>query len=261
MSFNEDQSELLVACFDRYIYRIANEETPRVLGRIGPLKYQVKQVEWVGAGLAFALTESGHIYKLDILRGEFISGKTETNAVWDIKTANQGTTHWVAFEDGYVRELRVDSGALEVLREYNPGLGMIRRLIPTEDGKLFVLAANSGVVALLDADLKPMWSYSTAPLLREFALSGQNLLVCTEQGELTLLNATSGRLQWMRNFDVPLWCCSISPDGRDFLVSHRLCDRGDQEAESSGSPASILIGNLMTGEISRTCSKFGNIKK
>ena len=262
MSFNADQSELLVACFDRHVYRIANEPEPRVIGRIGPLKYQVKQVEWTAVGTAYALTEAGHLYRLELDSGSFFAGSTGTNAVWDLKPSNStGSSCWAAFEDGTLRELRADHGKIEILYERNLGFGMLRRILPRKGGGIFVLAANSGLVAALDATLNVLWSHQARPLLREFALSGENLLVCSESGELTLLDARTGLVRWQRDFLLPLWCVSIAPCGSKYLVSHRSCHQGDQGTESTNEPARLFIGDLESGEITGERPVFGNIKK
>ncbi|NCN40077.1 hypothetical protein GW916_02400, partial [bacterium] len=87
MSFNSDQSELMVACFDRYIYRIKNELNPHVIDRIGPFDYQLTHVRWVGEQQAYALTESGEIYRFNPNSHEKKSAGTKTNAVWDIQTS------------------------------------------------------------------------------------------------------------------------------------------------------------------------------
>lgn len=259
MSFNEDQSELLVACFDRYVYSIKNEPAPQISGRIGPLKYQVKQVIWAEDALAFALTEAGEIYRLNpsTLQIEEPIHKG-TNAVWDLKKASDGSI-LAAFEDGSIKRFAVERENLHLLAEKNLGHGMIRRLAAADD-KIFSLSVK-GIVECLNSSLDTVWTARLQPLLRDFHLANSNLIVCGENGDLTLLEAQTGSTLWQRNFSAPLWTVTVTPDGDEFIAASRVCNRCDQDSESSGEPAKIYIGRISDGEILREIPIRGNIKK
>jgi hypothetical protein len=221
----------------------------------------VKQVIWAESESAFALTESGEIYRLNLRTNQFSKGPTGTNAVWDIKkSASLNSSYWAAFEDGCVREFEIAHCQIQILQETNLGYGMIRRVIPHPTSGLFILATG-GTVAYLNAELEPKWVYKTRPLLREFALHGQDLILCSETGELSLLDANTGKLRWTRNLELPLWSISIDPSGKNFLVSTRLRYRGDQGQESTPNPAHFMIGDMASGEILKDNPLFGNIKR
>lgn len=259
ISFNQDQSELLVPCFDRYIYRISNEEKPKVIHRYGPLAYQVTQAQWIDSHFALALTEAGDLYKINLSDGTLHRSTTGTNAVWDIK-ASGTDTYWVAFEDGTIREVEVKKSGIRTLREKDLQRGMVRRLLTDSDGGVFALTA-SGSVVKLDSKLEVVWSHSTAPLLRDMALKNRDLLFCGETGELTLLNADTGKPKWTKNFNEPLWAVTIDPKGRQFMVAHRANDRGDQGCESSGRGGCLWIGDLENGVVTTKNHYGGNIKR
>lgn len=260
MSFNKDQSEVLVACFDRYIYRIQNDLEPRVVKTYGPFKYQVNHVEWVSDDLAYALTESGEIYRVQLDSGEFIQGPTGTNAVWDIKALPTGENHFVvAFEDGFLRQVEVTDYGLNTVQEKNLRLGMIRRVVAVEDG-YFVLTTG-GHVARLNCSFEIIWLHETKPLLRDLARHSGRIFYCGETGELAALNEQTGQVLWRKNFDRPLWALSVDPSGQEYFLSSRLCEHGDQGQESSGRPTYFVCGDTSTGEELRRHPIFGNIKR
>lgn len=261
MSFNSDQSELLVACFDRYIYRLRNDKEPQIIGRIGPLKYQITTVLWIESDTAIALTEAGEIYRLHIESGEMAVSRTGTNAVWDLKKSKiEDDVYWAAFEDGYVREILVKENEIQTRRQKNLNCGMIRRILPQADGTLFAIA-TAGTILKLTEDLEIIWTSESTPLLRDMTVYEDRLLVCGESGELICLDTDSGKKRWTRDLGEPLWAVTITPDGRQFLVAHRMNDRGDQGTTSTRTPAHLIIGDLKTGEVHIRFPVFGNIKK
>jgi hypothetical protein len=258
MAFNADQSELLVACFDRYVYRIRNEAQPTVINRIGPLKYQVNHVIWPSENLAYAMTESGEIYRINPQTGEMEKGPSGTNCVWDIRRTDDGA-FLVAFEDGWLRRVRVDGTNLKIEVERDLGLGMVRRVLPIGDD--CVALTTGGHVMRLDQDMSMKWIVEARPLLRDLARGAGRLLFCSESGELACLDESDGRAIWRRNLNLALWSVTIDPSGTTYYVTSRLCERGDQGTESSGKPAVIVVGSMDSGAELRRHTLFGNIKR
>ncbi|MBX3020136.1 MAG: PQQ-like beta-propeller repeat protein [Bdellovibrionales bacterium] len=260
MSFNHGQSQILVACFDRFIYRLSNEREPKILGKFGPYKYQVNHVEWTSHGI-YALTESGEIYLTDPATGEIKQGPTGTNAVWDIQPVPGSRGQFlVAFEDGFVRRMNIEGENIKTESECNLGMGMVRRIISGDDGGAFVLTV-AGQVARLDRNFSILWLHESQPLLRDFIRRAGKILFCTEQGELTCLDEGTGALLWRRNFDMPLWSVTADPLGQFYWVAARLCEMGDQGQESTARPADVVVGDLATGIELRRESAYGNIKR
>lgn len=258
MAFNADQSQVLVACFDRFVHLIQNAESPSLIRKIGPFKYQVNHVIWPHPNQAYALTEAGEIYRFDPETGEFICGPTGTNSVWDIRRAESGD-YLVAFEDGTLRRIGIQNMSFDVKQERNLGLGMIRRVCPVGEESLAL--TTGGHVLRVDREFEPVWIYETRPLLRDFARSNGRVVLCSEAGELSCLDETTGRLLWRRHLDLPLWTVTIDSQGENYFVASRLCERGDQNAESSGKPAEFIVGRMSDGAEVRRHHIFGNIKR
>lgn len=258
ISFNADHSQVLAACFDRYIYHFENAPTPKVIKKIGPLKYQVTHVIWAKPDIAYAVTEAGQVYRCDIETGDWIESHTGTNAVWDLQSDGD-KTFWVAFEDGFVRKMALEEIDIQMVAEKNLGLGMVRRISPYASGALALTA--TGHVVRLDPELNIVWHYETKPLLRDLAVVKDQVLICGETGELTCLQAQTGKVVWIKNLTLPLWAVSIDPLGEKFLVAHRLCVRTDQASESSRQPSRFFIGDTKSGEIAAHKETFGNLKR
>lgn len=261
LSFNSDQSELLVGCFDRFIYRIRNQSEPEVIGKIGPLKYQITQIDWIEDHTVLALTESGDIYKININSNEMSISTTGTNAIWDLKRSPLNPNqYWAGFEDGFVRKIEIKDSSIAVVEEKDLRIGMIRRLLPDKNGNLFALS-TTGTILKLDSHLEAVWSRTTEPLLREMSINQDSLLYCGETGELTHLDITNGQVRWTKQLKEPLWMTSISPNQSHFMVSHRTNNREDQGQESTGQGGRLWIGDLSTGDIGSERRYLGNIKK
>lgn len=261
MAFAPDHSEVLVACFDRFVYRLSNTEQPQVLARLGPLNYQVKQVIWISKDIAFALTESGDIYKINPVENQVERGYQGNNAIWDIKKCSiHPDQYWLAFEDGFIRKIKVNGLRIETLLEKNLGFGMIRRLAPDLNGNVYFLAVH-GVVGRLNDQMEITWTAPISPLGRDLNLQGSNLICCSESGEVILFDTDLGCVKWSLSLDGPAWAVSLSPDGKRFYVGQRLCNRGDKGVPSTHKPADLVIGFVESGKIEKKYSVKGNIKR
>lgn len=262
LAFDETHEHILVACFDRYIYKLRNEKQPTVLKKLGPYNYQLTFVEWINADTGLALTEAGDLFTFSVDTGEIEQIIKGADCVWDLRPSQKTPNlFFTAFESGNIAKIKFETNCgLEVVMKKQLDYGMVRRIVPLMGDQTLVLS-TSGFIAKLDENFEKIWEFKTKPLLRDIAVCDQKVIFCGETGELSCLSLKEGTLLWTKNLQNPLWSVFCDDSKDSFIVSSRTLNLNGEKERATIKNAPVFFGSLNDGSIFRTEYVFGNIKK
>jgi hypothetical protein len=207
LAFTNDYTQLFIACFDHYLYVYENKLTPLFMKKIGPFKFQLKQVIVDQANQIFVLLESGEIFKVSAdleIYEKFIFG---TDAIWYLEASKTNRNDLVAsLESGRVAIYKVLTNTINqvhITKSFN--FGRIRRTIEIKDG--YVAITSLGYVFKFNLDNHVLWTFFRAGIWRDISLSPneEQAVVCNENGELFMLNLNDGSVINKVTFAKPLW--------------------------------------------------------
>lgn len=228
IDFDATGKTAYVACFDHYLYIYNNEfEEPKMQAKIGPFKFQLKQVISVGVFI-FVLLESGEIIKIDENGSIILSSTWQGNCIWGLTpdTVNN-SNYYCSLEDGSIRQIEVDCDKVGIisLRE-TKGLffpyGRLRRVLSLPDGDLIAIS-TSGVVFRTTANGYVIWENHFFGIGRDLSLhpNGLRLAVANESGEAQEIDIRNGLVIRRFNTGEPTWSVCYLEDGRLLLGLRR----------------------------------------
>ncbi len=267
-AFNEDASRAYVACFDHYLHVLDNEQkVPKHIRKIGPFKFQLKQVLYVSPERIYVLLESGEIYQLNEAGEIGRQAASGTDCIWDI--AQDPHTHnrvYCPMENGgycHVEYDALENGTfkLQVIdQKPSYGFGRMRRLKPLQTSG-FIAGFTDGTVARIDATGKLVWLQNNQSIVRDIDISSDQTrcLAVSENGRAVEYNVQNGEIIWQQNFDKPLWACCYRGD--DMLLSERCRSERDENTETTIPIAHMYLVNGETKEFDLSIELHGNVKR
>jgi len=268
LAISDDAKYVYVACFDHYLYIFNNtEKEPQLIQKIGPFKFQLKQVLFVDQKNIYVSLESGEIYHLDEKGNIQNESPFGTNCIWDIVqdplTPNRV---YCPMEDGSFAHIEYDASpkgkhSLNVISKSLPyGFGRIRRIKPLENGT-FIAGCTDGTVLKINSKGGIEWQYLTRSIVRDISISPKQTtcLSVNEAGEAIQFSVKNGHILWQENFDRPLWASCFY--GNDILVSERCRSEKDENKETTLPIAHLYRINGDTKELSLSIEVKGNIKR
>jgi len=268
LTFNEDYSLAYLVCFDHHLYIYKNEVNPQLIARVGPLKFQGKQVEVIDENHVYVLLESGEIYHIDKHHRMVKQAVTGTNCAWDMVEDKEVKNQYILpMEDGSIRYVRyfasIDQQKVELFETKtipNLGMGRVRRVVPLGGGSLLI-GTSQGYVAKISSEGGLVWWYRTRSIVRDIAFNQAQKLaaVVNEAGEVLLFHIETGEVTWQDTFDKPLWAACFYDN--DLLVSERCLSEKDENKTSSVPIANLYQIDISKKEIKLSIAICGNIKR
>lgn len=265
MAFSDDQKLVYIACFDHYLHLFENKESPELVKRIGPFKFQLKQVEYVhSVNCLYVILESGEIYQVSE-SGDILNSRFGTDCIWD--GALKDDLLYLAKESGAISVLKVfENGIDTVFKTHQEikdlGHGRIRRLCVLDDNKILTIHTD-GTVCYLNSSGSTIRKMHTSGILRDIKISPDksNCVFVNESGEIVVWNFRTNKFI-RRQLKEPLWAVEFLDD-KNILVAYRSrC----LERDSSGDPIlkSALLGfQIKEGALVQNAEYpfLGNIKR
>lgn len=263
LAFNKDYTHVYIACFDHYLYVFKNSETPELVHKIGPFKFQLKQVIYLDEEHIYVLLESGEVFQVHSDGRILNQSPTGTDCIWDIKpSVGDKDIYYLALESGIVAKARITRESIQVLQR-SPYLkmGRIRRLVVL-NAQEFIVATSQGYVAKVNFSGDVLWSYSASGIVRDLAECRKRdvVIFVSEKGEVTCLNRFTGFLLWSKRVERPAWAVAVD-DEDYFYVGERAQNVGDDRSESTPSVAHLYKGKIQDGQFIGATSFLGNIKR
>ena len=268
LTFSDDFEKVYLICFDHHLYIYDNKEEPQLISRVGPLKFQGKQVEYIDENHIYALLESGEIYHIDRHNRIVKQSETGTNCAWDmVEDPIHKNRFILPMEDGSIRYIEyfasIENKTVElseVKHIPNLGMGRVRRVLPLKE-EAIIIGTSQGYVAKINGKGGIDWWYRTRSIVRDLAVNHQKdvCAAVNEAGELLLFNVLTGAVTWQDTFDKPLWAACFYDN--DLLVSERCMSEKDEDKTSSIPLASLYQIDLANKEIKLSIEICGNIKR
>jgi outer membrane protein assembly factor BamB len=268
LAMNQDATRVYVACFDHHLYIFDNaQEQPQLIQKIGPFKFQLKQVLHLDADHTYVLLESGELYCIDAKGAIIAQAHTGTNCIWDIvadpaqdnavlcplEDGGLAKISYRATEDG-IYHLRVEA------RRPSFGFGRMRRVKPLAD-RSFVAGCTNGTVFRANSAGGIEWSYRTNSIIRDVAIdeTDNRCVVVNEAGEILQFDLRTGSVIWSEQFEQPLWAVAYYQG--DILVSERCMSARDEDSQTSIPTANLYQIDAIEKEIKLSVKLSGNIKR
>lgn len=268
LTFNEDQSIAYLACFDHFLYCFDNrEKTPQLIRKVGPFKFQLKQVLNLDADHTYVSLESGEVYRINQHGLIIEEAPFGSNCIWDI-VAHPEKEHQVycPLEDGGLALIEYDADwkgqytLSEIQRWPNFGFGRIRRVKPLMNGAL-IAGCTNGTVFKINSAGGIDWLQKTNSIVRDLALNTQKteVVAVNEAGQLIQFSVATGEIIWQDQFDKPLWATCYYHD--DILVSERCMSDEDQGVEATVPYGSLYRIDGESKEYKLSIELNGNVKR
>jgi outer membrane protein assembly factor BamB len=268
LTFSDDAKLVYVACFDHYLYIFNNEsKEPQLVSKIGPFKFQLKQVLFVDNNHVYVSLESGEIYRLNSRREIENQSPFGTNCIWDIvQDPNAHNRVFCPMENGSFCHIEYDANEkgmfdLKIIKHYESfGFGRIRRIKALKNGA-FIAGCTNGTVLKINSAGGIDWKILTSSIVRDVSIS-RNEEACVavnEAGEIIELATETGAVIWREKFEKPLWASCYYGD--DILFSERCRSEKDENLEASVPMAQLYRVNGDTKEIKFAIELSGNIKR
>lgn len=267
IEFNHDHTKAFVACFDHHLYIFdKTQKTPKLINKVGPFKFQLKQVLYVDDDHIYVNLESGEIYWINI-KGEHQKDYAfGTNCIWDLVPSQEDPSLlYCPMEDGGLTLLHYDAAPngvyeLHVEKKYKFDFGRMRRVFPLKN-KDFVGGCTNGTFFRADSKGNVLWTYKSKGIIRDLSVHEDHGTVfgVNEFGEAIELDLKTGKEIWKEKFEKSLWACSYYKD--DFILfSERSFSPKDQGTTSSGCDANLYVYDKNKKKV-REIYFSGNIKR
>lgn len=237
--FNEDCTKAYIACFDHYLYVYDNTQTtPSLVRKIGPFKFQLKQVLYVDVNHIYVLLESGEVYHLNGENYQIENQAFGTNCIWGIdKDPNHQQEFYCALESGQVAKVKVEFSAMHspqskflfVSKDF--AFGRIRRVLPLANN-MFLAITTAGVVFKADLHNHIEWKVALNGICRDIDInqSGTECIVGNEAGELVCIAIDTGKILWMRNLKFPIYSVCYDYLGGIYVGERTLSDLMEEDS-------------------------------
>ena len=268
LELSADCETAYVACFDHHLYIFDNSgDIPQLKQKVGPFKFQLKQVAHIDKDHTYVGLESGEIFCIDQHGQVSAEAPFGSNCIWDIvKDPINNNTVFCPLEDGGVCQVKYgvsELGAYDLQvtnRLPSFGFGRVRRLKPLQDGS-FIAGCTNGTVFKAGRSGDIIWQYLSSSIVRDIALSPDetHCIAVNEAGEVLQLSTKDGELVWIDTFDRPLWAACYYDE--DILISERCMSEEDQGVESTVPYANLYQIDAQTKEIKLAIEVVGNIKR
>lgn len=267
-AFSEEAKYAYVACFDHHLYVFDNQGTiPTLVRKVGPFKFQLKQVLYVDSSRIYVLLESGEIYQLNESGTVVRQSAFGTDCIWDIAQDPHAENRvYCPMENGgfcHIEYGATENGSytLQLIHQQLPyGFGRMRRMKPLEESG-FIAGFTNGTVARIDAKGGIEWQYETRWIVRDIGISADQsrCVAVNEGGEAIELDVKTGKIIWREDFDNPLWACCYR--GSDILLSERCRSPSDQGTEATVPVAHLYRIDGTTKEFTLSIELNGNVKR
>ena len=269
VELSSDGKRAYVACFDHHLHILENGKEPRLLKKIGPFKFQLKQVMFVDDNHVVVLLESGELFLVDRdgapRRHDSVFG---TNCIWDLEAdfSEPGLYH-CPLEDGGFATVALDKntpiiGTLMVAhRVESLGHGRMRRIKSLPGGDL-IGAFTDGSIERFDRFGHSRWCIRLDTIVRDLAVGCNSTIgaAVSEAGEVVEIDLESGTVLWSARYDKPLWAVAFLDD-LTLVFSERMMNYGDQGTETTSEPAYLYRLDRRSRAIVSRYANFGNIKR
>ena len=227
IDLNNDFSLIYVACFDHYLHVFTNDINPRLKQKIGPFKFQLKQVLCTQKNELFVLLESGEIYKLNETGELLAQSPWRGNAIWTTDVhPTLPNQFYSGLEDGSVLVSEVmevnNSVTLRTLARLPFKFGRIRRALPLSDSS-FIGISTSGYAFRATKEGQILWEQEIGGILRDVAFNSTatKALIGSENGLAIELNTLNGAELDKFNFEAPIWAVCYDHQDRRLVAERR----------------------------------------
>ena len=268
LTMSDDAKYVYVACFDHHLYIFDNTELePQLVRKVGPFKFQLKQVLFVDENHIYVSLESGEIYQIDQEGNVKNESPFGTNCIWDIvqdpKVENRV---YCPMEDGGFAHVEYNASPngiheLKVIDQKTPyGFGRIRRIRPLANGN-FIAGCTNGTVFKINAEGGIDWQFRTRSIVRDIGISPDEMscVSVNEAGEAIQFSIEDGEILWQENFEKPLWATCYY--GNHILLSERCRSAKDENIEATEPYAHLYLIDGATKEFTLSIELNGNVKR